>query len=264
MKKNLQIPPKSLTFRNLFRFFWREGVGLPVGRDGLGQRWNYQSFDAAMREYGNGIGDSAMEGWQSGSQTPRHNNMEALARVAGDGKPKFVGSWPRELSLAIIRQETASELLEQRVHAVVTQPSVLPDPYVSDLKICGEDCFSQGTKTSTSTITRFPRGTRTIYVSFQLNNMPTGKMFQRRWYRNGEKFKGLTDFYDGAWPGYTFLYNRWGHEPGEYAVRVIVDDVLRRRGLWWGDKQAYCRAIQTRNYFLKVSKKSGSIHPFAF
>lgn len=230
MKKNLQIPPKSLTFRNLFRFFWREGVGFRLGRDGLGQRWDYQSFDVAMQEYGKGIGDSAVEAWQSGSQTPRHNNMEALARVAGDGKPNFTASWRRELNLSIIRQEAARELLDQRLQSLVVQPDPLPEPYVSDLKICGEDCFNEGTKTCASTVTRFPLKTKIIYVSFQLNNMPTGKMFQRRWYRNGEKFKELTDFYDGAWPGYTFLYNRWGHDPGEYAVRVIVDDVTVQAG----------------------------------
>ena len=230
MKKNLQIPPKSLTFRNLFRFFWREGVGFPLGPDGIGRRWDYEAFDASMRQYGKGIGDTTVEAWLSGAQPPQRNNMEALARVAGDGKPRFVSPWRRELNLGIIRQETAREALDLRTQLIRPQPELLPEPYVSDLKICGEDCFNEGTKNCTSSVSRFPRGTQMVYVSFQLNNMPTGKIFQRRWYRNGEKFKELTDFYDGAWPGYTFLYNRWGHDPGEYAIRVIVDDVPVQAG----------------------------------
>ena len=103
MRKNLQIPPKSFTFRNLFRFFWREGIGFEMGSDGIGQRWNYEDFDIAMKRFGRGVGDTTVEAWLSGAQMPR-GNLESLFRVAGDGKPKWVGPWRRELNLGIIRQ----------------------------------------------------------------------------------------------------------------------------------------------------------------
>lgn len=223
MKTNLQMPPKSLTFRNLFRFFWREGIGLGLGADSVGRRWDYQSFECTMKLFGKGVGDSTVEAWYAGSQLPVGNNMETLARVSGTGKPKYVSAWRREFNLGIIRQETAKELLEQRAKPQVQMPEPTPKPFVSDLKVCGDTCFNEATKTCLESVTRFPRRTKMIYVSFQLNEMPTGKMFQRKWYRNGEKFKELTDFYDGAWPGYTFLYNRWGHQSGEYAIRIFVD-----------------------------------------
>ena len=113
--------------------------------------------------------------------------------------------WRVELNFGIIRQEEAKEVLARRAEVLIPQPDPVLKPYISELRICGEDCFNDMTSTCTTSATRFAKGTKLNYVSFQLNDMPTGQMFQHKWYRNGETFKELTDFYDGAWPGYTFL-----------------------------------------------------------
>ena len=225
MKNNLQNPPKEgLLFRDLFRFFWRGGVGSALGNDSVGQRWDFERFNLAMKEYGSSVDESTMKRWYAGERSPTHENMMTLARVAGDGKPKYVSAWRTEFNLSIIRQDLFKEQSQIPFsEGLVAIEPKHPLPSVSDLRACNTDCFNMNTLTCDSHVPYFEKGTKQIYLSFKFSGMPTGQVFQRRWYRNGEKFLEKTDFYDDAWPGYTYLFNRWGHDEGEYAFRVLVD-----------------------------------------
>ena len=89
MQKNLHFPRKSLSFRNLFRFFGREGVGFELGSDGIGQRWDYENFDIAMQRFGKGVGDSTVEAWYAETQVPLNNNMNALGELLGTANPSL-------------------------------------------------------------------------------------------------------------------------------------------------------------------------------
>ena len=72
-------------------------------------------------------------------------------------------------------------------------------------------------------------------VSFQLHNMFQGDTFKRHWYRDGEKFISRNEFVAAPWEGYTYIYNRHGHDIGEYTLRVIINDKVTAKVFTVGD-----------------------------
>jgi hypothetical protein len=103
-------------------------------------------------------------------------------------------------------------------------PSSLP--YISKLYVCDQNSFENGQNACGECASHFAVGIQKIFLSFMFHNMPTGKKYKRSWYRNGEQFVEKTDFYDDAWPGYTYLWNESGHDLGDYTVRITVDEKI--------------------------------------
>lgn len=95
--------------------------------------------------------------------------------------------------------------------------------FIESLKFCTDEGFSKELSICQKNVTFFPKGTKKIYVSFNLQYMQAGQSFERKWYRNGWKFISKKDFYDAAWPGFTYIHNESGHPTGAYVFRVIID-----------------------------------------
>lgn len=99
-----------------------------------------------------------------------------------------------------------------------------PLPLVGNMRVCDEANFNKQKLACARHVPFFPIGTQKVYLSFVIDHMLDGQRFERRWYRNGERFKAVSDYFDEAWPGYTWLANSNGHDSGEYSVRIIVGD----------------------------------------
>lgn len=95
---------------------------------------------------------------------------------------------------------------------------------VYNIRFCLEQEFSQRRLSCNANQSHFPEGTQKVYVSFETDNIPHGLAFSRRWYRNSDKFMERNDFFDETWQNYTWLYNKNGHDTGEYSMRIIMED----------------------------------------
>jgi len=149
--------------------------------------------------------------------------------------PPILDLWARTVRQLRRRLTIAWYKIEPRVDLATGQPAPeTPDnvlfpiarPSVINVRFCDEVGFSQGKLVCDESRVTFPAGTKRVFMSFAMYDMPTGMRFKREWYRNGEKFIEKNDYFDDAWPGYTFLWNENGHDPGRYDVRISVNKIL--------------------------------------
>jgi hypothetical protein len=77
---------------------------------------------------------------------------------------------------------------------------------------------------------------RYIYMSWEAIYFNDGVIFKRKWYKNSEVIPSLIreDTWDSIWRKKgkitsTFIFNRYGHGKGEYAVRFYIIEEDRER-----------------------------------
>ncbi len=158
--------------------------------------------------------------------TPNHHAKEnSRANNLGKETPAVVntksktGKPPRR-KMILTLYVVAATITAYIIHSAAWPKS----PSVKNIMFCDEQRFSKVDKMCRDNIKIFPSDTKMIYTSFEISNMPVGEPFDRRWYRNGRWFKTKSGHFDTAWEGYTFIYNPNTHDPGDYVMRIIVNN----------------------------------------
>lgn len=79
--------------------------------------------------------------------------------------------------------------------------------------------------------TTFPTGTIRICGRFRVENMPVGAVWTVAWYRDGELEDSSTLLWNGApgLPGYIYNTRPEGFPPGQWEVRLYIEDRLQVR-----------------------------------
>ncbi len=114
-------------------------------------------------------------------------------------------------------------------------PSAVPAPpnaRFSDL-VLTDACDARGRpiRIPTPPPTTFPTGTVRICGRFRVENMPRGAAWTVAWYRDGELEDSATLLWDGApgLPGYLYNTRPDGFPPGQWEVRLYIEDRLQVR-----------------------------------
>ena len=253
---NFTPPPEIGSFWVLFDHFWNNGIGNELSVSGEPIAWNARTLAEALDDRPS---STALGQWYARDALPSKENIQRLCRVLLHEENHIRKKWANTL-LAARREEELKRNAEKK-SATHTGVSSMPDTQtpsgqsrgrkwiyliglllilsagflffgqtqkpainISEIKFCTQDNFSDQTKTCNLSETFFPEGTQKVYVSFKTNNIPYGKPFSRRWYRNGEKWLERNDFFDETWKNFTWIHNENGHDHGEYAMRIIVED----------------------------------------
>lgn len=253
-------PPNSDDFCTLFDFIWDNGIGNKLSNNEIPTPWTAESLEAAFDSAGFSTDKRTIQNWHSGHNKPSRMNMHALAKIISAGDDAAKQKWADALfatrkkynphpkkkspqndlatnSLAAANNhiETATPyklkmmlglcvtivIVAMAILYIAAQPKL---PSVRNIMFCDEARFSKIDKMCRENVTIFPDDIKMIYTSFDIENMPIGEPFDRRWYRNGIWFKTKPGHFDDAWEGYTWIYNPDTHDPGEYIMRIIIDD----------------------------------------
>ncbi|MFN3928389.1 MAG: hypothetical protein ACK4OK_02000 [Thermoflexus sp.] len=107
-----------------------------------------------------------------------------------------------------------------------------PDARFFDL-VLTDACDARGRpiRIATPPPTTFPTGTTRICGRFRTENMPRGAAWTVAWYRDGELEDSSTLLWDGApgVPGYIYNTRPEGFPPGQWEVRLYIEDRLQVR-----------------------------------
>ncbi len=262
--KNFCAPPLETNFWALFDYFWDNGVGNELNADGEPVAWSELTLEAALdfKPVSKTLGDWHKRGtlpskaslhrlcrmifredekirkaWSDALietrraeelerdrlKTVQGQSVETPAKEVNSGKPLTLGKQRRNDRLVWVFAPIGI-ILVVGFSFLILRPSQPSTIGISDIRFCSEANFSVHSKACQLSETHFPRGTQKVYVSYLSTNIPFRSSFSRRWYRNGEKFIERNDFSDAAWENYTWIYNRHGHDQGEYVMRIVVAD----------------------------------------
>lgn len=152
----------------------------------------------------------------------KKENLRLLAQVISAGDQYQYDIWIKKLLLERGEEGILRSQLKKKANE---RARLEVGAYVEKIWFCDEKNFNKDKGYCKRPLKYFPYGIKTIFVSFGFMNMDYQQTFRRRWYHNGEKWKDIEeDYYDEAWPGYTFIRNRKGHSPGEHTLRITVAD----------------------------------------
>lgn len=260
MKRNkvfLRNPPEGLSFKELFRFIWLQGIGNKLDEQGEPQPWNDAALEDRFYELGYEIDKRSIQNWLAGNNKPSSKNLHKLARIVSNDDPGFKRLWRDAFTLANVSNSKSELELSNPDTKPVPIPAEAPKrakintvPFllggtlflslltlvsvlitsqqaplieVTNLKFCDEARFDRTAKVCTTNVSHFPAGTTLVFVSFNMPNAPEGQPFERRWYREGQMFLSKDGFMDAAWEDYTWIENPNGHDHGKYDLRIIVN-----------------------------------------
>lgn len=255
----LREPPHDKNFNELFKFFWVQGIGNKLDKDGQPTPWGYSSLVDRFDDFNYQIDERTIQNWLAGNNKPNAKNLHKLARIVSNDSVGFKKQWRDAFTEAVTQKPSPKPHTEQeKIQAVANklepkssklkatryipivlgagvmfslilavfysnQPSTKPEIEVTNLKFCDEARFDRTQKICTTNVSHFPAETSLIFVSFNMPNAPDGQPFERRWYREGQMFAAREGFADSAWEGYTWLQNKNGHDHGKYDLRIVVN-----------------------------------------
>ncbi|PHS41608.1 MAG: hypothetical protein COA91_02200 [Robiginitomaculum sp.] len=253
--KNTRSPPDTQNFKELFEFFWVHGLGNKFAEHEIPIPWTAETLESVFTDIGVEIDKRSIQNWKSGKHKPDRTKIHALARIISGNDNELQTRWADALIAAARAKPKAPEpavptkspvpqpakeskivfpfiigagVLSTLVFGVFLgmffSQTKLPKVNVTHIRFCDEARFSKKQKTCVGTVHHFPLGTKMIYVSFQMHDMPRDYPFKRQWLRNGQLFTEKESFYDSAWEDFTWILNKDGHVEGKYDMRVIVDN----------------------------------------
>lgn len=259
MNKNkvfLRAPPNILGFQELFRFIWLQGIGNKFDRHGEPKPWTDESLEDRFYELDYEIDKRTIQNWLSGKNKPSPKNLHKLARVVSNDDAGLKILWRDAFTMASVSKQKTKNLSTEptliqmadksdvgskhkirsralisilgfigllSISTVSMKSRKLPVIEVTNLKFCNKALFDRTAKLCKTNVSNFPVGTSLIFVSFNMPNATMGQPFDRKWYRDGQKFAEREGFIDSAWENYTWLENSNGHDAGKYDLRIIVN-----------------------------------------
>lgn len=264
MSRNFIDPPKDKTFQELFRYFWREGVGNVLTSNGHPQSWTDETLEHAFEDVGFSINARSFDNWRQGRAKADADNITALSLIAGGRSKVRTSLWRQAFVWGQEKQSQESkknsrngtkrhdysevkaavqtfERLRPYFHwkSVVLLIAIvalcfaglrtyqhLVRPMATNIRVCDIDHFDEPSKTCTRHIASYDYGITEFRLSFGFKNVAVGAPFERIWFRNGLKQGGMESFNSPPWEGWTFWRSTVPFEPGNYTVWVITGDTL--------------------------------------
>jgi len=212
-------PPENASLAKLIQFILDKGLGLPEVNNNNGKvnQWTRPDFADAI-----GRTEVSVSNWLSGKGMKPVNEIRILNLLAGDDKNYrelwFLAFEDARISHNLLKRERNRKKLELRKRQ--------KGPYIENIRFClpNENSFNKNKGKCKRHNVSFPIGTKKVLISFDIKNADYGTPFIRKWYKDGERFKNLTDRYDKVWPGWTYLSNWKGLSPGIYSLRLFIGD----------------------------------------
>lgn len=260
--RNIEAAPNLNETKELIRHILDFGLGKELDKEGLPQMWQKQEF-SERANLGSGTLDFWLEGKHlpnresirklsifiaNGDKRVYKSWVDAFRKAAQSSNSSKKAETCKEDSLTTSSQikhnETRNQVGLNPIHWLLLSILLVALPFagyvflatnkkttlednqtvVFNLATCSEAEFSKELKVCTKESSRFPNGTKLIYISFNTHGHSPGQKFTRYWYHNGELFFSKDSYFDEVWKDWTYIGHQLLRGEGEYSLRIVTQD----------------------------------------